>query len=134
MRNAKHTPRKTSAVGPLLTFRNVVYSPVYETGVVFLFGMIAGELGFLIEEIKNEFPDCIARRRSGDRWDLVRIEFEYYSHNFVEHEHDPSACDLCVCWNDDDPECPVEVLELRKVLATLPNRPFCLPDLPVTRN
>ena len=129
-----NTPRKKSVVGPQLNFRNVAYSPIYETGVVFLFGMIAAELGFLIEEVRTEFPDCIARRRCGDRWEQVAIEFEWNSKKFSVHEDDRAACDLCVCWIHDYPDCPVEVLELRKVLTTLPNPPFCPPDSQTARN
>jgi hypothetical protein len=52
----------------------------------------------------------------------------------LAHEDDHAPCDLCVCWIHDYPDCPVEVLELRKVLKTLPNPPFCPPDSQATRN
>jgi hypothetical protein len=37
--------------------------------------------------------------------------------------HDPSKCDLIVCWRHNWPECPLEVLELRKLLPEVPGLP-----------
>jgi hypothetical protein len=51
-----------------------------------------------------------------DRWELVRIEFEYESRNFLKHAHKPGDCDLIVCWKQNWPECPVDVVELRREL------------------
>jgi hypothetical protein len=47
----------------------------------------------------------------------VRIEFEYRSRNFLTHKHDARQCDLIVCWEDDWPDSPLEVLELKRELA-----------------
>jgi hypothetical protein len=42
--------------------------------------MLAKDLGFLIETVQNGFLDCEAKRQVGpDRWQRVRIEFEYES-------------------------------------------------------
>ena len=49
-----------------------------------------------------------------DRCQRVLIEFEYESRNFVRHMHDPGGCDIIVCWRHNWPECPLEVVELRK--------------------
>ena len=57
---------KSSIVGELINFRGLVYGPVNEMGVVALFAKVGEELGFIIEEIRAEFPDCIARRQGGD--------------------------------------------------------------------
>ena len=59
------------------------------------------------------------RRRIGDGWRHVRIEFELKSRTFHDHGHNAEHCDLIVCWEDNWPECPVEVLELKGVIATL---------------
>jgi hypothetical protein len=125
MRNGK----KRSVVGDPINFRGMVYAPIHEAGVVYLFGMIAVELGFLIEQVKTEFPDCTARRRSAGRgFEEVAIEFEYNSRSFLAHQHDPALCDLIVCWEHDWRDSPIEVLELRKLVKTLPNPPFRAPD------
>jgi len=47
---------------------------------------------------------------------MVRIEFEYESRNFLKHMHPANGCDLIVCWRHNWPECPLEVIELRKVM------------------
>jgi len=49
----------------------------------------------------------------------LKIEFEYRSINFREHGHNPSECDLIVCWEHDWKECPIEVIEFKKVLEEL---------------
>lgn len=94
--------------------------PVSEGGVVFLFGMLAKELGFAVTRIHAEFPDCEALCRVEEgKWQKVRIEFEYASKNFVRHMHDPEGCDLIVCWVHDWPECGLEVIELRSEMKRL---------------
>jgi hypothetical protein len=35
---------------------------------------------------------------------------------------DDLGCDLIVCWKHNWPECPIEVLELEKVVMSLPMR------------
>ena len=106
--------------GEFISFRGLLHAPVNEQGVVFLFGMLADELGFVVEMVTTGFPDCEAKRRVGkDRWERTRIEFEYQSRNFHSHGHDPNGCDLIVCWEHNWPECPVEVLELRTSIKKL---------------
>jgi hypothetical protein len=105
--------------GAPLDFRGLRHAPINEQGVVYLFGMISYELGFIVEAIHTTFPDCEAKRcidRRRNRWQRVRIEFEYKSSNF---NHDPLDCDLIVCWEHDWPGCPLEVLELRSVINEL---------------
>lgn len=99
-----------SIVGDLINFRGLVYSPLNENGVVFLFGKVAHDLNMYVEEIKPGFPDCIGRRFIGKGWERVRIEFEYKSSNFVAHKHDPRECDIIVCWEHDWKECPLEII------------------------
>ncbi len=83
-----------------------------------LFGSLAAELGYFILHIQNGFPDCIALRRvHGGGCQLVKIELEYESRNFLKHGHDPAGCDMIVCWIHNWPECPVRVLELSKLVG-----------------
>lgn len=67
----------------------MVYSPLNESGVVFLFGKVVEDLNMYIEEIKPGYPDYIARRFIGNGWEQVAIEFEYKAKNFLQHKHDP---------------------------------------------
>ena len=46
----------TSIVGDLINFRGLVYAPLNENGVIFLFGKVAEDLNMYIEEIKPGFP------------------------------------------------------------------------------
>lgn len=107
--------------GSFLNFRGLQHAPVNEQGVVFLFGMVCNELGFAVEAVRTSYPDCEAKRRVKARrgfvWERVRIEFEYCSRDF---DHDPNGCDVIVCWEHNWPECPLEVIELKTVIQSLP--------------
>lgn len=106
--------------GETLELSHFRHAPTNEQGVVLLFGMLAKELGFIIERAGPGFPDCDAKRRvPGSGWQGVRIEFEMESRNFVVHGHDAGACDLIVCWEHTWRDCPLEVLELKSVIAGL---------------
>ena len=116
------TPKGGRLYGPILNFRGLQHAPINEQGVVFLFGMVAFELGFVVESVATGFPDCEAKRRvdrSGDKWERVRIEFEYQSRTFRDHGHDPAQCDIIVCWEDNWADSPVEVLELKSAIQAL---------------
>jgi hypothetical protein len=105
--------------GAPLNFHGLLYAPTSEIGVVYVFAILAPLLVYAVEVLRTRFPDCIARRKldgPADTWEQVRIEFEFKSRNFVAHRHDPSQCDLIVCWEHDWPDCPLEVLELRQVV------------------
>lgn len=108
--------------GAPISFRGLRHAPTNEQGVVYLFGMVSSEIGLIVEAIQSAYPDCEAKRcvdSRQNRWQRVRIEFEFISSNFKEHGHDPSACDMIVCWEHDWPDCPVEVIELRSVIDQL---------------
>lgn len=104
-----------------------LYEPSNETEVCILFGLLMPylneefqRLGFpssecYIDEFAGSFPDCTL---SVDGRKL-RVEFELYSGNFKEHNHDPEKCDLIVCWKHDWLSCPINVLELSKVTSEI---------------
>jgi hypothetical protein len=119
-RHAKLGGRPT--YGNPLDFRGLRHEPVNEQGVVFLFGMIARELGYMVEAVQTGFPDCEAKRQvTPEQWQRVRIEFEYESRNFRDHGHGPDGCDVIVCWRHNWSDCPssLEVVELRSVVRAL---------------
>ena len=114
--------KKRIIFGEPIDFRGLRFAPVNEQGVVYLFGMISRELGFLIESIRTEYPDCEGKRlfdKNTNQWEHVRIELEFRSHNFKEHNHNPDLTDLIVCWIHDWEDCPLEVLELKSVIKYL---------------
>jgi len=124
-----------SFVGEPINFRGLVYAPINELGVVHVFGMVAAELGFYVEEVKASFPDCTVRRFT-ERGFLERVfvEFEYNSLNYLDHEHNksPYPCNIIVCWKHEWTMCSYQVIELRKVITRLPNPPICRPEQWIT--
>jgi len=113
---------KASQYGSILNFRGLQHAPINEQGVVYLFGMVSFELGFMVEVIRTNFPDCESKRLVDEKkglWERVAIEFEYKSSNFKEQGHDPNKCDLIVCWEHDWVDCPIEVLELKSKIREL---------------
>lgn len=108
-----------SIVGDIINYRGMLYAPINEAGVVILFAKMSEDLNLRIEEMNTGYPDCIARRRVGDGWEKISIEFEYKSKNFYLHQHDPSKCDLIVCWENNWKESPIEVLELKSEIKNI---------------
>jgi hypothetical protein len=53
------------------------------------------------------------------QWQLIKIEFEYESRNFLLHGHAPEKCQLIVCWRHNWEESPVEVIELKTALREI---------------
>ena len=108
--------------GRHLGFRAFAFAPTCESDVVSLFGAVADDLGFEIVSQRAAFPDCEARRRARSRrahYAKCLIEFEFESRDFKRHGHPVEGCDLIVCWRDDWPDCPIEVLELRSEINKL---------------
>ncbi|HYA61838.1 MAG TPA: hypothetical protein VED66_01460 [Candidatus Sulfotelmatobacter sp.] len=123
LNKAEHAPLKDRATyGKPMDFRGLRHEPVNEQGVVLLFGILAKELGYLIEAVQNGFPDCEAKRQiAAERWQRVQIEFEFESKNFRDHGHPSDGCDVIVCWRHNWGECPkhIEVVELSRVVKSL---------------
>lgn len=113
-------PHKAKKVeyGEPIDFLGLRHEPLNEQGVVYLFGVLSRQLGFIIEAIRTDFPDCEGKRQiqgKQNRWEQVSIEFEYKSSNFKEHGHDPTNCDLIICWEHDWKDCPIEVISLKQI-------------------
>jgi hypothetical protein len=90
----------------------LLYLPMSESEVIHLFSKLHESLGFkFIKELRILFPDCIAIDEQNNE---IRIEFEYRTSSFLTHKHDPSLCDLIICWEHDWKECPVKVLSFKE--------------------
>jgi hypothetical protein len=114
-----------SVYGDPIEFRGVRHAPVDVGGVIFLFGMIARELGFTVEAMASGFPRCEAKRQlAPGKWTRVRIDFELESRHFRDAGRNHTACDLIVCWRDTWPDRPasLDILSLERVLPTLSAR------------
>lgn len=115
----KIAKKKPKFLGEPVRFRGLKFAPVNETGVAFLFGMVGHELGFVVEALRTESPDCEGKRcldTTNDQWEQVKIDFEYKSSDFQKYDTDENESDLVVCWIHDWEECPIEVLELQAVI------------------
>lgn len=108
--------------GEPIEFLGLRHAPLNEQGVVYLFGILSSQLGFIIEAVRTDFPDCEGKRQipgRANRWEQVSIEFEYKSSNFKEHGHNPNECDLIVCWEHDWKDCPIEVISLKEIYRNI---------------
>jgi hypothetical protein len=95
-------------------------APTNEMGVVFLFGTVAKELGYMVVRVQSEFPDCeVFRLIDPEHCQLVLAEFEFESRNFLAHGHKIDGCDLIICWKHNWEGCPLEVVELSAVMEEL---------------
>jgi hypothetical protein len=121
-----HAPCARPVVyGEPLGLAAMAHAPTNELGVLFLFGILAADLGFRVERLQAAFPDCEAKREvAPGKWELVFIELEIYSRNFKLHRHNPRGCHAIVCWKHNWPDCPewLEVIELSKVVKGLVER------------
>ena len=105
-------------------FKSLSCAPINELGVVYLFGVLQDAFDFKIESIQAGFPDCIARRKiKGNRWEELRIEFEFKSNAFKQHKHDPEKVDMIICWEHNWKKCPeyIEVIELSSMIKDIEN-------------
>lgn len=82
--------------------------PENEQGVIVLFAEGAKEAEVEILAIQSAYPDALVLK-DGKEW---RVEFEFLSSNFVSHAHDPTKCDMIVCWQNDDEKNPMPTIEL----------------------
>jgi len=112
---------RRSIAGDPINVEGLIYGPLNENGVIFLFSKIQGKLPepISIEAIQPAFPDAKGRRKTEKGWVDTRIEFEYKSSHFKQHKHSTNECDIIVCWENDWKECPLEVIELKSVLKQL---------------
>jgi hypothetical protein len=123
LRSNSHRPPQL--FGAPIDFRGLRHAPINEQGIVYLFGMVSRELGFSVEALQQGFPDCEGKCLHDKRrqlWAKARMEFEFRASNFCEHNHKVSECDVIVCWENDWPDCPLRVVELKSEIMRLPSR------------
>jgi len=105
-------------LGPAFGTIDLLFEPVDEMGVVYLFAKHHRELGFpFIVKLRRKYPDVIAIDTKGERA-LVELEFRSSSFN-----HDPKGCDYIMCWIDDledelKKNLP-KIIDLRKELSSI---------------
>ena len=103
--------------GDVLGVRGIVYEPINEQGVVLLFAAVCYDLGFRIEGIRTKFPDALLiRKNDKGTFSKCLAEFEFRASNFLMHKHPLNGCDLIICWENDWHDCPIEALELKRIV------------------
>ena len=105
-------------MGPAFETIDLLFEPVDEMGLVYLFARHHKEIGFpFIVKLRSKYPDAIAIDAKGER-KLIELEFRSSSFN-----HDPKGCDYIVCWIDDLEEELKEklppIIELSKSLSSI---------------
>lgn len=55
----------------------------------------------IISATTYSFPDM--KLMEGRTGKIYKVEFEYFSKSFIEHEHDATKCDLIICWKNNFP-------------------------------
>ena len=114
--------RKPRVYGPRIDCRSLSCAPINEQGVVYLFGVLHDVFDFQIESVQTGFPDCVARRFiGGDRWEELKIEFEFESASFEKHKHNPDDVHIIICWKHNWKTCPeqIEIIELSETVKNL---------------
>jgi hypothetical protein len=104
-------------LGPAFDTLDLLFEPVDEMGVVYIFARHHRNIGFpFIVKLRRKFPDAIAIDTKGER---KSIELEFKASNF---NHDPKGCDFIVCWIDDVDEALKkklpQIIDLRKALSS----------------
>jgi hypothetical protein len=116
----KKLAKKKTALGEPINFRGLRYAPVSREGVIFIFGMVSHELGFVVEALRPDLPDCEGTRyvdEGGQEFERVRMCFCHKSSDF--RGEDEGLCDLIICWHHDWDDPPLEILELSDAIKYL---------------
>lgn len=79
------------------------------------------EYGYQIIRSRVQFPDWLLLDSNNE---FINAEVEHRSIHFRDHGHDPTLCDLIVCWEHNYPETPLPVLELFSGKVYEPNAPI----------
>jgi hypothetical protein len=69
-----------------------------EWEVVFLLGAIAKESNFVLFQGSDKFPDATLEIMVNGQPIQIKTELEYRASHY---DHDPSRCDLVICWRKD---------------------------------
>jgi len=113
-------------------FQGFLYEPSNEQETIGLFLILQSLIRptWCTKRLQGDFPDGMFYDSARNA--EVRVEFEYLASHFFDHQHDPTGCELIICWENDLPRTATEplglqVLALKEELSHLPNKTqFCL--------
>ena len=67
---------KRTKVGSPMNFRGMMYKPISEQGVVYLFGLVSRDLNIIVESVQVGYPDCTGLKFIGKgKWERIKIYF-----------------------------------------------------------
>lgn len=93
--------------------------PRNEQETILLFSEYCKQLGFQIQSLRTKFPDATVLRLIDKQ--ILEVEFEHKASNFIAHKHDPTKCDLIVCWwNDMKIPFSVPIFEIKTEIQYIP--------------
>ncbi len=120
---APETPPEQRLKGERLRFRGLQFPPADRNGVIFLFGMVAIELGFFLETAGDNagFSGYRTHRLDETEWSSVRLVFVHHSAELISKGAELDAFSHVVCWEHDWSQCPLPVLGLSTLIQELPN-------------
>lgn len=116
-------PQSRLLKGERFFFRGLQFPPADRSGVIFLFGMVANELGFFLETVGGEagFSGFRSHRLDGTEWSPVRLAFACRSAELIDRPGELSDRTQLICWEHDWSQCPIPVLSLSTLIRELPN-------------
>ena len=86
-----------------------MFNPTNEQGTSLVFSLNAEAARWKIIDIRSACTDALLENDGG----IWRVEFEHKSANFITHKHDIRECNLIICWENDYPDCPLPIIELK---------------------
>ena len=90
----------------------LLYTPQNESETIALFCYLAPRLGYMIKNVRAEFPDAVLIKDGQE----IKCEFEYLSSNYIQHGHSQDGSCICICWRKDIEVKGVEVFSLEEYL------------------
>jgi hypothetical protein len=116
-------PLENRLKGERLNFRGLQFPPADRVGVIFVFGMIANELGFFLETAGDGcgFSGFRTHRLDSTEWSPSRLLFAHNSSDLLGLESQMTSHTHVVCWEHDWSQCPLPVLALANLTRELPN-------------
>lgn len=71
---------------------------ITEAMIIHLAGFLTPLFGWKTLLVQEAFPDALYEDISTHT--KIRVEFEKNTKSFLEHNHEPSGCDMILCWED----------------------------------
>lgn len=99
---------------------SLLFEPIDEMGVVYLFAGYHKRLGFpFVVRLRSKFPDAYVIDSNGDQ---KTIELQFKASDFERDGHPLDGCDYIICWENDWEDAPKgspKIIPLREALSDI---------------